>query len=112
MTTHNGICISGNMYYQFKIPWSNMYNYKVLYMECSMFSAVYIHNLEHLLSLNVSVMSTCRLGNLFFYDARFSVYIIGLQVNTREGIILLALVSGLVIVSGFVCVWYNKLSNI
>jgi hypothetical protein len=57
MAAHNGICISGNIYYQFKIPWSSMFNYKVLDVECSMLSAVYIHYLEHLPSLNVSLLA-------------------------------------------------------
>jgi len=61
--------MSGNMYCQFKIPWISMYNYKVEDVEWSMFSAVYIHNLEHLLSVNVSVKSTFILSNLFLYGA-------------------------------------------
>lgn len=69
MGAQNGFCMSGNMYYQFKIPWSSLYNYKVEDVECRMFSAVYIHNLEHLLSVNVSVKSTFILSNLFFYGA-------------------------------------------
>jgi len=69
MAAQNGFCMSGNMYYQFEIPWSSLYNYKVEGVECRMFSAVYIHNLEHLLSVNVSVKSTFILSNLFFYGA-------------------------------------------
>jgi hypothetical protein len=35
-----------------------------------------------------------------------------MQVNPREGIILLTLLSGLIIVFGFVCIWCNLISNI
>ena len=35
-----------------------------------------------------------------------------MQVNTREGIILLTLVSGLIMVSVFICIHYNLISNI
>jgi len=52
-----------------------MCNYKVEDVECSMFSAVYIHNLEHLLSVNVSLKSTFILSNLFFYGAYCSMYV-------------------------------------
>jgi hypothetical protein len=69
MAAQNEFFISGNMYYQFKIPWSSMCNYKVEDVECSMFSAVYTHNLEHLLPVNVSLKSTFILSNLFFYGA-------------------------------------------
>jgi len=69
MATQNGFCMSGNMYYHFKIPWSNMQNYKAEDVEYNMFSAVFIHNLEHLLSVNVSLKSTFMLNNLFFYGA-------------------------------------------
>jgi hypothetical protein len=34
------------------------------------------------------------------------------EVNTREGIILLTLVSGFIIVSGFICILYKLISNI
>lgn len=101
MAVQNGFCMSGNMYYQFKIPWSSMYNYRVEDVECSMFSAVYIYNLEHLLPVNASVKGTFILSNLFvLWCLVFSVHY-KMQVNMREGIILLTLVSG------FIYIQYN-----
>ena len=66
MAAENGLCISGNMYCQFKILWCSIYEYKDEDVECSMYNAVYIHNLKCLLSVDVSLKGTFILSNYFF----------------------------------------------